>query len=132
MEEDLKARLLKPRLGEEEIEIEGVGVVRIRALTRGEVLRLTPQKMAMRERMMLTWGMVDPRMTEDEVAAWSKASPAGELERVTIAIARLSGLEVGQPKEVYKEFDDDPDAEFRVLPSAETADDGGRAALADD
>lgn len=131
--EDLKARLLKPRLGEDTVEIDGVGMVRVRALTRAEVLRITPLKMAAREREMLVLGMVEPRMSEDDVRAWTKASPSGELEKVTICIAKLSGLTVAVEKKVYQEFEEEDGAEFRLLPSAGAGrDDSGRDEGTDD
>lgn len=126
MEEDLKARLLKPRLAEKTMDLAGIGTIRFRALTRAEVLRLQPLKLAPRERAMVALAMVDPPMSEAEVGAWNKAAPSGEIERVALAIAHLSGLKVGVDKEVYKQFEDDPDSEFRVLSGQEAGDDGGR------
>lgn len=133
MDDDLKSRLLKPRIDEDTIDIDGVGTVRVRALTRSEVLRLQQiRKLGARERAMLVLGMVEPAMDDAEVGMWYRASPAGEIEKVAMLIARISGLEVDAPKQAYRDFEDDPDAEFRVLPGTGVASDGGRSAGADD
>jgi hypothetical protein len=140
MNEELKASLITPHLKEDDVQIDGVGTVRVRALNRAEVLMLQRHNGGARERKMVALGMVDPVMTEAEVGAWTLASPSGELEAVTIRIAQLSGLAVTQDdgttskpdKEVYEEFEDDPNAEFRVLPGAETVNDGGGNAGAND
>lgn len=108
MDKDL---LLKPRIAEEDVEIPGVGAVRVRALTRAEVMSMRksvadedpdgPRALAI-ERKMLAQAMVDPAMSEDDVAAWQSASPAGELDRVVAAVQRMSGMDDGAAKGAYK------------------------------
>ena len=127
MNEELKARLLRPHLAEDDVHIEGVGTVRVRALTRAEVLMLQRHDQVSRERKMVALAMVDPAMSEAEVGEWTKASPSGELEAVTVRIAELSGLVVEKDREVYREFEEEPETEFRVLPGAEAGDDRGTA-----
>jgi hypothetical protein len=88
-----KETLLKGRLPEAEVEIPGVGTVRVRALSRGEVFGVQQLKgVAVIERRVLHLGMIDPVMTEAEVQQWQDASPAGELEPVGGKIRELSGL----------------------------------------
>ncbi|HEV8568984.1 MAG TPA: hypothetical protein VGQ92_18200 [Actinoplanes sp.] len=102
-----KETLLKPRLPEDDVEIPGVGTVRVRGLSRGEVLRGQGLKGVDLEAYMLAAGMVDPPMTRDEVKQWQAASPAGELEPVTDVISRLSGLDEGAAKSDVPEVRDD-------------------------
>ena len=95
--------LLARRLGEGEHEIEGVGTVRIRGLSRAEVLAIqTLTDVAAVDRKMLAAALVDPVMTEDDVAAWQQASGPMEIEDLTTAIRELSGMGVGAAKAAYK------------------------------
>jgi hypothetical protein len=99
--------LLAPRLPEEDVPLAGLGrSVRIRSLSRLEVLRLKNQAMPVEvaERKLLALSLVAPVLTEDQVLAWQEASTAGELEPVTNAIMRLSGLESDAPKAAVKRF----------------------------
>lgn len=94
-----KAALLTPRLGEGEHVVEGVGTVRIRGLSRAEVLAL--QKVgdvAATDRRMLSLALVEPELTEAEVGEWQAASGPMEIERLTEAIRDLSGMGVGASK----------------------------------
>lgn len=130
-----KALLFKARLPEADVEVPGLGVVRVRGLSRSEVLSI--QKIAgsgtlVIERKMLALAMVSPRLTESEVREWQEAAPAGELEPVTDKIQELSGMTEDSAKVAYKEFDADPAAEFRLLPGTETEHDGGANAPDDE
>jgi hypothetical protein len=111
MDEDLKARLLKPRLPEADVDVPGVGTVRVRGLNRAEAMIVQgasgPEAT---ERRILALGMVDPPMTEAEVGQWQKASPGGEIEPVSTKIAELSGMLDGAAKEVAKSLRSEPDA----------------------
>ena len=135
MDKDL---LLKPRLAEDDVEIPGVGTVRVRALSRAEVLMVRKAtdnadsvdgpRVLVLERKMLAAAMVDPVLSEAEVGAWQQVSAAGELDTVMTVIQRLSGMLDDSAKEAVKEFEAAPDAEFRALPGGEAGPDGGRAA----
>lgn len=130
-----KELLFQPRLPEDEVPIPGVGTVRVRGLSRWEVLaaqREQSKGAGAMERVMLRFGLVDPVLTEDEVARWQKSSPAGEIEPVARRIAVLSGIAPGADKEAYKSLHDASDAGVRVLPGAEAIDDGGGPAGADE
>jgi hypothetical protein len=91
---DLKARLIKPRLKEDTVAVPGIGDVRVRGLSRWEVLHDVQKAKgtAATERRILTLGMVDPEMTEDDVTAWQKAADAGEFDDVVTRISELSGI----------------------------------------
>ena len=133
VDEDLKARLLKPRVPEGTVELEGLGTIRVRGLSRGEVFMIQQAKgtQAM-ERKMIAVGMLDPVMTEAEVGEWQKNSPAGELEPVTDKINELSGLGKKSEKQAMQTFRDGSGDGVRVLPGDEAVDDGGPAAGADE
>lgn len=127
-----KELLFKPRLPEADVDIPGVGTVRVRGLSRVEAMLVQKaQGVDATERRILAYGMVDPEMTEVEVARWQKSSVAGEIEPVSRKIAELSGMLDNSAKEAVKEFEANPDSEFRVLPGAEAGHDGGPASDGD-
>lgn len=131
-----KALLFKSRLPEGDVEVPGVGTVRVRGLSRAEAYALQeaeqqPDVLA-RERVVVALCMVSPPLTEDEVGEWQKVSPAGELEAVSDKIGELSGMLDDSAKEVVKGFEADPAAEFRVLPGVGTGDDGREPAHRDE
>ena len=102
-----KAALLASRgIGGETVEIPGVGEVKVRGLTRAEVLSIQNDDLdaAGMERKLLAFAMVEPQLTEDEVAEWQKVAPAGELEPISDAIQKLSGLAVKQVKAEMRRF----------------------------
>lgn len=104
-----KEALLKPRLPEAEVEVPGVGPVRVRGLSRDEVLvvrkatdhdvaKVDGPRILVLERKMLAAAMLDPAMTEAEVGQWQKVAPAGEIEPVVDKVQELSGLAEGAGK----------------------------------
>lgn len=93
-----KATLLASRLGEDKHEIPGVGEVRIRGLSRAEVLELRNLDVAASDRRMVSLALVEPTLTESDVEAWQKSSRAYEIEGLTGAIANLSGQGAGASK----------------------------------
>jgi hypothetical protein len=101
-----KEDLLKARFGIEEIEIPGVGTVKVRALSRAQAMQLRDKEMTVAEveQKLLAWAMVDPVMTMTDVQAWQENSPAGELQPITEAITRLSGMETSAPKQAMRDF----------------------------
>lgn len=125
MDKDL---LFKPRLPEEEMQIPGIGTIRVRGLNRAEAMAIEAAKgIEAKERKIIAFGMVEPQLTESEAGQWQRACPAGELEPVTTKIAQLSGMLPDSAKLAYREFEDDPGSEFRILPGAEAGDDRGAA-----
>lgn len=98
-----KELLFKPRLPETNVEVPGVGTVRVRGLNRIEAMHVQAANgPEATERRIMTLGMVDPVLTEAEVGQWQKASTAGEIEAVSQEIARLSGMLPDSDKEAYK------------------------------
>jgi hypothetical protein len=121
-----KELLFKPRLPEDDVEVSGVGTVRVRGLSRAETLDIKHRAdgTAAVERAMLAHGLVDPQLTEEEAGRWQEACLTDELETVTGRISELSGLRDSSAKEAVKEFEANPDAEFHVLPGTEAGNDG--------
>lgn len=76
--------------------------VRIRALSRAEVLRIQTigkDKAAELERHTVAAGLVIPRMTVEQVTVWQGNDPAGgDIGRLMEAIRDLSGLGPGAAK----------------------------------
>lgn len=106
------------------------GTVRVRALSRQEALDLRGTGDVF-ERKMLALAMVDPPMTEDQVAAWQAASPPSEIEAVTKVVGGMSAMDPGVAKEAYEQFATDGDAQFRVPPRPDAHDDRGAAPSGD-
>lgn len=102
-----KSALFAPRLDTQDVEVGALGTVKVRALSRAEVLSFRKRKVddvAEMERVLLAAGLVEPAITEDEARQWQEASAAGELEPVTRAINTLSGLDSAAAKEAVKRF----------------------------
>jgi hypothetical protein len=124
MDKDL---LFKPRLTEEEMELPGLGVIRVRALSQHEAHLVEQTKgTEARERVILRCGMVEPVLTESEVGQWQKAAPAGEVTRVALKVAELSGMLDGADKEAYKSLRSEPGDGVQVPAGEGPRDDGGR------
>lgn len=107
----LKARSAKSRT--EEVALDDDFVVTVRALTRDEVKECTgttdvdESKIKSRkdvealvdkadrkkaEIKLISKSLVDPEMSEEDVAEWLAGAPAGDSVRVMDAVSRLSGL----------------------------------------
>lgn len=102
-----KEVLFKSRLNEQDVDVPGVGTVRVRALSRTEVIMVRKAtdtehvdgpRVLVIERKMLAAALVDPVLTEAEVGRWQAASAAGEIEPVVAAVQRLSGMDEGADK----------------------------------
>jgi hypothetical protein len=94
-----KATLLARRIGEGEHEIPGFGTVRIRGLSRAEVIDLQKiSDVAASDRRMVSLCLLDPVLTEDEVGIWQVNSGPMEIEDLTVAIRDLSGMGKGAQK----------------------------------
>lgn len=110
--DSVKDQLLKPRLREADVEVPGLGVtVRVRGVSRAEVVAVRkatddeeidgPRALVI-ERKMIAMAMVDPVMTEDEVAQWQQAAGVDELQPIVDKIQELSGLDKASAREAYK------------------------------
>ena len=105
-----KDDLLVSNLEEEDCEIPGRGKVRVKALTRAQVLAFRKEgagDTGETERLMLAAAFVIPKLTKGEVRLWQEASKAGEMEPVTRVVMRLSGMAEDSAKEAVKQFRDE-------------------------
>lgn len=105
-----KESLLKPRLIDEVMELLTGGEIRVRGLSRDEVLQLRLGPDATFEARLLVFGVVEPELTEAEAIEWQKASPAKEIELVQHKISDLSGMGAAFPVEAYKSVRSESDA----------------------
>lgn len=99
-----KAALLSKRCPERDVELPSVGSVRVRGLTRGEVVTISKGVEAGddMEPQSLAWGLVDPVLTLDEARQLVEVSPFGEIQDLAQAINELSGIAGRADKEAYK------------------------------
>jgi hypothetical protein len=121
--------LLKARLPEREITLEGVGELRVRALSRAEAMRLKEfsDKAVEGETLVLKLGVVDPVLSDDDVRAWRDVAPADEIETVLGAILDLSGLTPDEARSARFQLPARPGEAPRVSPGAGARDDRGAA-----
>lgn len=102
-----KARLFDQLgLPEADVELDGVGTVRVRALSRYEILLAgkgaDENDVLAIEQAMLSMAMISPRMSKTDVEKWQKASPIGQIQRVTTKVNELSGVGQNSGKDAYK------------------------------
>jgi hypothetical protein len=120
--------LTAPDLEEADVELPGGGMVRVRALSRAEVLRIRKEAgddAAKIERLSLVAGMLQPQMSVDEVARWQRNSNVnGPIGVVQQRIQELSGINEGAGKSGLVR-DGANGAGARALPSSEDGPDGG-------
>jgi hypothetical protein len=119
-----KDLLFKPRLPERDVNLPGIGIVRVRGLSRAEVLEAREDTTVGFEAAMLTAGVADPALTRDEVRRWMAAAPAGEIKPVTDAILHLSGLAQGADKSGLSGDGADAGVGVGSLSGGEAGDDG--------
>lgn len=84
-----------------EVEIEGVGTVTVRGLSRAVFLiaqKRFPDDVLAQERYTLSFALVDPEMTEKDIQVWQENSGPFEINQVAIAVNELSGIGKGADK----------------------------------
>lgn len=81
------------------------GLVEVRALTRHEALDVgTEEDIPERDVLMLNLGLVDPKMSMQDVREWQKRpGQAGVIEDVSQAIGQLSGM-AERDRVIYARF----------------------------
>lgn len=101
-----KEDLLRARVGVHTYELDGVGEVEYRGLTRGEVLGLEGKKMSAAEadRKILALAVTDPKMTEAEWGEVAEVVPAMLLTPLVDKISEASGMRKEDVKETYAQF----------------------------
>jgi hypothetical protein len=83
-----------------DVELPNGKAVQVRGMTRFEMMlsRKGTEDSAVVEQRMLSYCLVEPRMTVKQVEAWQKASGPMVMAPVTEAIRELSGLGEGADK----------------------------------
>ena len=102
-----KATLLARRLPEDDVDVPGVGTVRVRGLSRAEALAANDLDGDERETYWLSCGIVDPALTDEEIRQWRGAATYQEIELVADRIAELSGMRETSAKEATKSAGDE-------------------------
>lgn len=81
-------------LPEDDVEVPGIGMVHVRALNRGEMIHLgklsDDKGQAVAEQYMLSCAMLDPQMTQEDIADWQTSGPGMEMHPVVMKINALS------------------------------------------
>lgn len=98
-----KDEILADALLGEDLEVPGLGVVRVKGLNRVEAIAAgrAGDSMAI-EAAMLAAGLVEPALTAEEAAAFQRAKPAKVVEIISDKITELSGLGKRAAKAAYK------------------------------
>ncbi len=92
-------------LPHETVEVPGVGEVEVRGLSRAEVVQMQGCGSAdAMEDAVIAAGLVEPKLTADEVRQWRQAASSDEVRPVSDAILRLSGLVEGSSTAAERRF----------------------------
>lgn len=87
------------------VTVPNVGEVEVRGLSRAEVIQMSMAPHGGdREVLVLTRGMTDPELTEDEVRIWRDTKESEEIRPVSDRILELSGLAPDQQTEKERNF----------------------------
>lgn len=106
-----KAKLLGDRMPTESVAVDG-GEVTVRALSR-KAIHLLPTEGGDQfevEAYMLHFGMADPALTIEEAREWIGVAGNGEIDRVSDAISRLSGIGRYSERDATKSAADESDS----------------------
>jgi hypothetical protein len=99
-----------------EVEIEGVGTVTVRGLSRHEFIQAGKVREdkgeEQQERYLLSRCMVDPEMNEDDVAAWQKASGRSRSTRSPARSTSFPASGREPTKAAWLRFQTDPGYSF--------------------
>jgi hypothetical protein len=125
-----KETFLKSYLPEGTTDVLGIGVIRIRGLSRAEVLKASDMSREDREVAFLVAGIVEPELSEPDVRAWRESTTTRTVNAVVEAILDLSGMLERSAAEAKRSFQG-PGEEVRVPAGGEAGDDGGENAGGD-
>jgi hypothetical protein len=126
--------LTTSHLPEDDVPLPGLGLVRVRGLSRQEVLDMPDVvegdegSSRRQQSYILTRGMLIPSMTEDQVDGWMGAGISPEVNDVLKRLGELSGLTSTAVKDTTRELMTDDGAQFRDVPSGTAGDDPGAPA----
>lgn len=98
-----REQILARKRGHGTVTLSDGGQVKIRALTRDEAIAMHERETtADKDNYMISVGMTDPKLSEEDVAAWAANDAAGDLSAVSEGIAIISGMTPKSPKEATK------------------------------
>lgn len=120
-----KERLLKARLSEREVELPGVGTVRVRGLSRAETVHLGTLDVNAADAFLLHRGLVDPALTLEEVEQWRDSASAEEIHPAYEMIGALSGLGSEAMRQAVLSFREPAGEAAGIPPGPDLGDDGG-------
>lgn len=94
MQEITPDELFSAELREEEFEVRPGKTIRIRALTRAEMIQgaTLEENRHKQEQYLLSRAVVSPVLTEEDVKQWQRRAAFMEVEHVSRAVNRLSGV----------------------------------------
>lgn len=104
---DKAALLAGTAFGLRSVPLPGLGVIKIRPISRAQAMAVYEQEMpaAEMEQLLVSQACVEPTFTMAEVAAWQEVDGAGgNILKLVSAILELSGMDVGAGKRAYKRF----------------------------
>lgn len=105
---DLTAPAAPPASREEDFELESGLSVRIRPLTRMEVMVIGKRDLPTdkKEAAYMAKALVLPAMTEEDVKKWQVNSSAGDMQELVERVQEISGMSKKGAKASAKEFPD--------------------------
>lgn len=102
METVSKEALLRNRIPQDYVEVDGVGLVLVRGMSRHEMIESSKVRASkgdeQAERYIVSTCMLGPKLEQHEVAEWQKASLAPEINTIAHKINELSGTAQGAAK----------------------------------
>jgi hypothetical protein len=93
-----KAALLACDIDAEDLDVPGLGLVRVKGLTRAETVETMAFEGAAWERAIIVRGLVEPRLTDEEVLNFQNNKRSGVVTTIFNQIVHLSGVERGAAK----------------------------------
>lgn len=98
-----REQILARKLGQDVVTLSDGGTVKVRGLNRDEVLGMRNiEDTAGQDNYIIATGMIEPKMTPEDVAGWAKNDAAGDLVDVSNRIAQLSNMAPRSGKEATK------------------------------
>lgn len=98
-----REQILARKTGRGTVDLPSGGTVAVRALTRDEALQVREaDTLRDGDTLLISFGMVDPQLTVEDVAAWATSDNAGDLVTVSNEISVLSKMTTTAGKESTK------------------------------
>ena len=98
-----REQILARKTGRDTVTLSDGEKVAIRGLTRDEALEVQKiEDLGDKDNFVIATGMVDPKLSLEDVAAWAANDSAGDLSTVSEGIAELSGMTAKSGKAATK------------------------------